>query len=61
LVAAVLFTGISSFLVTIIPFFNTVMGTAPLDGYVYLMVLFIPALPTLILSGIKELFGVKIW
>ncbi|MCF1685775.1 cation-transporting P-type ATPase [Tetragenococcus halophilus] len=61
LVAAVLFAGISSFLVTIIPFFNTVMGTAPLDGYVYLMVLFIPALPTLILSGIKELFGVKIW
>lgn len=61
LVAAVLFAGITSFLVTIIPFFNTVMGTAPLDGYVYLMVLFIPAIPTLILSGIKELFGVKIW
>lgn len=61
LVAAVLFAGISSFLVTIIPFFNLVMGTAPLEGSVYLMVLFIPALPTLILSGIKELFGIKIW
>lgn len=61
LVAAVLFAGMTSFLVTIIPFFNLVMGTAPLDGFVYLIVLFVPALPTLILSGIKELFGVKIW
>uniref|UniRef100_UPI00403F348C cation-translocating P-type ATPase n=1 Tax=Candidatus Enterococcus willemsii TaxID=1857215 RepID=UPI00403F348C len=61
LIAAVLFAGISSYLVTIIPFFNTVMGTAPLTLDIYLLVLFIPALPTFILSGIKELFGVKIW
>lgn len=61
LILAVLFAGISSFLVTIIPFFNTVMGTAPLSLPVYLLVLFIPALPTLILSGIKELFNIKIW
>lgn len=54
LVGAVLFAGVSSFLVTIIPFFNSVMGTAQLTLPVYLLVIFIPALPTLILSGIKE-------
>lgn len=61
LVLAVVFAGISSFLVTIIPFFNLVMGTAPLSLPVYLLVLFVPALPTFILSGIKEVFNVKIW
>lgn len=61
LIAAVLFAGISSYLVTIIPFFNIVMGTAPLTLPIYLLVLFVPALPTLILSGMKELFGIKIW
>ncbi|MGX7329046.1 cation-translocating P-type ATPase [Enterococcus bulliens] len=61
LIAAVAFAAISSFLVTIIPFFNTVMGTAPLTFPIYLMVIFIPALPTFILSGIKEMFGIKIW
>lgn len=61
LVLAVVFAGISSFLVTIIPFFNVVMGTAPLSLSVYLLVLFVPALPTFILSGIKEIFKVKIW
>jgi Ca2+-transporting ATPase len=61
LIAAVLFAGISSYLVTIIPFFNIVMGTAPLTLPIYLLVLFVPALPTLILSGVKELFGIKIW
>lgn len=61
LVGAVLFAGVSSFLVTIIPFFNSVMGTAQLTLPVYLLVIFIPALPTLILSGIKEVFKIKIW
>lgn len=61
LVAAVLFAGISSYLVTIIPFFNTVMGTAPLSLNVYLLLLVVPAIPTFILSGLKELFGIKIW
>ena len=61
LVLAVVFAGVSSFLVTIIPFFNVVMGTAPLSWSVYLLVLFVPALPTFILSGIKEIFKVKIW
>lgn len=61
LVGAVLFAGVSSFLVTIIPFLNSVMGTAQLTLPVYLLVIFIPALPTLILSGIKEVFKIKIW
>lgn len=61
LVVAVLFAGLASFLVTMLPFFNNIMGTAQLTLPIYLMVLFIPALPTLILSGIKEIFKIKIW
>lgn len=61
LVVAVLFAGFASFLVTMLPFFNNIMGTAQLTLPIYLMVLFIPALPTLILSGIKEIFKIKIW
>jgi Ca2+-transporting ATPase len=37
------------------------MGTAQLTLPVYLLVIFIPALPTLILSEIKEVFKIKIW
>ncbi|MFR4176699.1 MAG: cation-translocating P-type ATPase [Lactococcus raffinolactis] len=61
LVLAVMFAGISSILVTVIPFFNTVMGTERLSFIVYTMVVFLPALPTLILSGVKEIFDIKIW
>ncbi|KZK39261.1 cation-transporting ATPase E1-E2 family [Lactococcus cremoris] len=61
LVVAVLFAGFASFLVTMLPFFNNLMGTVQLTLPIYLMVLFIPALPTLILSGIKEIFKIKIW
>lgn len=61
LVVAVLFAGFASFLVTMLPFFNNIMGTVQLTLPIYLMVLFIPALPTLILSGIKEIFKIKIW
>jgi len=61
LVVAVLFAGITSLAVTISPFFNLVMGTAKLPAIVYPMVIFIPALPTLILSGLKEAFNIKIW
>lgn len=61
LVAAVLFAGITSFLVTIIPFFNTVMGTSALSFEVYMAVIFLPSLPTLILSAIKEICNIKIW
>lgn len=61
LLVAVGFAAITSFLVTVIPFFNTVMGTAPLNFTVYLMVMFLPALPTFILSALKELMSIKIW
>lgn len=61
LIIAIAFAGISSILVTVLPFFNLVMGTAKLPGSIYLIVILIPALPTLILSGVKELFGIKIW
>jgi Cation transport ATPase len=61
LIIAVLFAGVTSVLVTILPFFNLVMGTASLPTWIYLLVIFVPALPTLILSGLKEIFGIKIW
>lgn len=61
LVAAVAFAGITSLLVTLIPFFQMVMGTASLPASVYLLVIFLPALPTMILSGVKELFGIDWW
>ncbi|MQS76134.1 cation-translocating P-type ATPase [Companilactobacillus halodurans] len=61
LLVAVLFAGISSILVTAIPFFNLVMGTAQLPRIVYLWVIFIPAIPTFVLSGLKEIFKIKIW
>ncbi|APU72346.1 cation-translocating P-type ATPase [Companilactobacillus crustorum] len=61
LVLAVLFAGITSILVTILPFFNLVMGTANLPAWIYLLVIFVPALPTFILSGLKEIFGITIW
>lgn len=61
LILAVLFAGISSILVTAIPFFNMVMGTAKLPGIIYLALIFIPALPTFILSGLKEIFRIRIW
>lgn len=56
LVWAVAFAAIASLLVTIMPFFNTVMGTAPLSTELYTAVVFLPALPTFILSGLKELY-----
>lgn len=61
LVVAVLFAGITSILVTIIPFFNIVMGTAKLPVNIYPLVIIIPALPTLILSALKEVFNIQIW
>ena len=61
LLLAVLFAGVTSILVTVLPFFNLVMGTATLPVWIYLAVIFVPALPTLILSGLKEIFKIKIW
>ncbi|WP_137597752.1 cation-translocating P-type ATPase [Paucilactobacillus kaifaensis] len=61
LIATVLFAGISSLTITVLPFFNTLMGTSPLSWEVYLIVIFLPALPTFVLSGLKEVFKTEIW
>ncbi|MFD1417617.1 cation-translocating P-type ATPase [Companilactobacillus keshanensis] len=59
LIMAVAFSAISSLFVTISPFFNEVMGTARLSGMIYLMVIFIPAIPVFLISGIKALVWLK--
>ncbi|MFT8917680.1 MAG: cation-transporting P-type ATPase [Oenococcus sp.] len=61
LLAAVLFAAIASLTVTMLPFFNTLMGTRPLTWPIYLAVIFLPAIPTLVLSGMKEFWKIKIW
>jgi len=61
LLAAVLVAGISSLAITMLPFFNTFMGTSMLNWQIYIAVIFLPAIPTLVLSGLKELFKIKIW
>jgi Cation transport ATPase len=61
LLLAVAFAAVTSILVTLIPLFHVVMGTATLPGWIYPVVIFVPALPTLILSALKELFKIKIW
>lgn len=61
LLAAVLFAGIPSLAITMLPFFNTFMGTSILNWQIYIAVIFLPAIPTLVLSGLKELFKIKIW
>ncbi|AVK61775.1 magnesium-transporting ATPase [Lactobacillus sp. CBA3605] len=55
LLLAVAFSALSSLFVTMSPFFNEVMGTARLSKLVYLMVIFLPAVPVLVISGIKAL------
>lgn len=54
LIAAVAFAAVASLLVTVMPVFNLTMGTAPLSTGLYFAVTFLPALPTFILSGLKE-------
>ncbi|GAB5052185.1 cation-translocating P-type ATPase [Pediococcus ethanolidurans] len=61
LMAAVLFAAISSLAITMLPFFNTLMGTSSLTWPVYLAVIFVPALPTFVLSGLKEMFRINFW
>lgn len=55
LTLAVGFAATSSILVTLIPFFNNVMGTAPLSMITYMAIIFISAIPTFVISGIKKL------
>lgn len=56
LLIAVAFAAVASLLVTVMPFFNMVMGTAPLSNGLYLAVVVLPAIPTLLISGIKALW-----
>lgn len=53
LIMAVAFSALSSLFVTMSPFFNEVMGTARLSAGVYLMLIFVPAIPVFLISGIK--------
>lgn len=57
LTLAVGFAATSSVLVTLLPFFNEVMGTAPLSMPLYAGIIIISAVPTFVLSGIKKALG----
>ena len=59
LTLAVGFAATSSILVTLMPFFNNVMGTAPLSMPMYVGIIIISAIPTFAISGIKKLVGMK--
>lgn len=54
LLLAVGFAALASLAVTVVPFFNTVMGTASLPGWLYVLVIVLPGIPTFVISGIKE-------
>lgn len=57
LTLAVGFAATSSILVTLMPFFSNVMGTAPLTMTMYVLIILISAVPTFVISGIKKLMG----
>ena len=59
LVWAVVGSGLLSLAVVYFPFGNLVLGTVPIQGNHLLMVIMISALPTFILSGIKEIFSLR--
>ncbi|QBZ83963.1 Calcium-transporting ATPase [Hydrogenovibrio crunogenus] len=59
LLLAVFGSGALSILMVYSPFGNLVLGTTPLQLHHLVMTFFIAALPTFILSGIKELFRFK--
>lgn len=59
LTLAVGFAATSSILVTLIPFFNNVMGTAPLSMTMYLIIIVVSAIPTFIISGVKKMISNK--
>lgn len=54
LTLAVAFVACASVLVTLMPFFNDIMGTRPLSVTLYLGIIAFSALPTLVLSAIKK-------
>ncbi|MDX1796949.1 MAG: cation transporting ATPase C-terminal domain-containing protein, partial [Hydrogenovibrio sp.] len=59
LLVAVFGSGILSVLMIYLPFGNLALGTTPLEWKHLWMAMFIAALPTFILSGIKELFKTR--
>jgi Ca2+-transporting ATPase len=59
LLMAVVGSGLLSLAVIYLPFGNFVLGTAPLRPNELVMVIAISALPTLVLSGVKEIFNVS--
>ena len=59
LLMAVAGSALLSLAVIYLPFGNLVLGTAPLPVNQLLMVVAISALPTFVLSGIKEMFNVR--
>ena len=59
LTLAVGFAATSSILVTLIPFFNNVMGTAPLSMTMYLIIIVVSAIPTFVISGVKKMISNK--
>lgn len=59
LLLAVFGSGALSILMVYTPFGNLALGTAPLQLHHLIMAFFIAALPTFILSGIKEIFNFK--
>ena len=59
LLMAVAGSGILSLAVVYLPFGNFVLGTAPLSVNELVMTIAISALPTLVLSGVKEIFNVR--
>jgi len=56
---AVFGSGTLSILMVYTPFGNLALGTTPLQLQHLIMAFFIAALPTFILSGLKEIFNIK--
>ncbi len=59
LLMAVAGSGLLSLAVVYLPFGNFVLGTAPLGVNELVMTIAISALPTLVLSGVKEIFNIR--
>jgi Ca2+-transporting ATPase len=59
LLMAVAGSGLLSLAVVYLPFGNFVLGTSPLGARELVMTIAISALPTLVLSGVKEIFNIR--
>jgi Ca2+-transporting ATPase len=59
LLLAVAGSALLSLAVVYLPFGNLILGTSPLGGKELLMTIAISALPTLVLSGVKEIFNLR--